>query len=259
MFLEAVKPQQGAELSLELPHCASTQLLTSHRYWYWLLLERFLLRPALHLHKPPGPQARAPVSLSLLPCDGSFWLRSTEGELQRKYFPFRKLTSITWKLYSSLSSFPFALICLHNTPVRNPFFFFFLYKNYEVIATSRAVMVCWYFGWLNEFLLNTPPGATSNPKSNAGCWLLRMFLLNNASWSRCGNQPHFPVVRAAFVPLQDTRAALSNIVHDSKQKSNNISLLGVQSNENVQQNLLDIFKKWLRCSFPDATTCSEKL
>lgn len=40
-----------------------------------------------------------------------------------------------------------------------------------------------------------------------------------------GNQPHFSVVRAAFARLQDTVAALSNRVHDCRQKSNSISFL----------------------------------
>lgn len=48
-----------------------------------------------------------------------------------------------------------------------------------------------------------------------------VFVLERTS----SNQPHFGLVRAAFAPLRDTLAALSNIVHDCKQKSNSISFL----------------------------------
>lgn len=69
------------------------------------------------------------------------------------------------------------------------------------------------------------------------------------------NQPHLNVARAAFALLQDTAAALCNKANDSRPKSKSISL-GVQSNENVTQNLPDTLKKWLYCSIPDAATCS---
>lgn len=66
------------ENSPEHPHCNFLLLLTSEDYWYWLLLGCEPSRSVL----APGPL------LALSVCDGSFWLRSTEGELQEKYFLF---------------------------------------------------------------------------------------------------------------------------------------------------------------------------
>lgn len=67
-----------AENSPELTHCNFLLLLTSEEYWYWLLLGCEPSRSDL----APGPL----FVLSF--CDGSSWLRSAEGELQEKYFPF---------------------------------------------------------------------------------------------------------------------------------------------------------------------------
>lgn len=65
-----------AENSPERLRCNFLLWLTSKEYWYWLLLgcepSRLLLAP--------GPL------FTLSVCDGSSWLRSTEGELQEKYF-----------------------------------------------------------------------------------------------------------------------------------------------------------------------------
>lgn len=69
-----------AENSPERPHCNFLLLLTAEEYWYWLLLGCKLSRSDL----APGPL------FALSVCDGSSWLRSTEAELQEKYFHFER-------------------------------------------------------------------------------------------------------------------------------------------------------------------------
>ena len=107
--------------SPQLLHCNSTLLLTSQRYWYWLLLECTALHPMLHLHQQTSSYRALAYAAALC-----LWWKLLASlnwrRITAKIFSFRKLTSITLKWYSSLSSYPFTLIFLYNTPVRKNLF-----------------------------------------------------------------------------------------------------------------------------------------